>query len=380
MKLVYFIPLLSTRGGQERTLTDKANYLSARGHEVMFLSYEHEGPLAYQLSPKVKHVDLHCHFFKLYGVPVYRRWLEVLRLKRLFRKKLKDVMEWYLPDVVVIAVPNTENFICDVMLVAKGIPVIIESHLAQGYQVIRRGMTERWLYYMYNPMQAVRMSNLLIALTAGDAECWTKLGVKHVKIIPNPVTSYLDILPDFTQQEGRIICVGRLTRQKRYERMINAFFMIASKYPDWFVDIYGAGEEHDRLQTMISDYQLSRQIHLLSPVLDIYMEYSRSQFFVLCSDFEGFGLVIVEAMACGIPVVSTDCPFGPSEIIEDGKTGLLAKMEVQDLADKMEWMITHEEERKAMGVRAHQAAARYRKEVVMPEWEKAYLSVIGKSK
>jgi len=134
------------------------------------------------------------------------------------------------------------------------------------------------------------------------------------------------------------------------------------------------------LQTMISDYQLSRQIHLLSPVLDIYMEYSRSQFFVLCSDFEGFGLVIVEAMACGIPVVSTDCPFGPSEIIEDGKTGLLAKMEVQDLADKMEWMITHEEERKAMGVRAHQAAARYRKEVVMPEWEKAYLSVIGKSK
>ena len=123
-------------------------------------------------------------------------------------------------------------------------------------------------------------------------------------------------------------------------------------------------------------------LHLLGedPILvvngDIYTEYQRSQFFVLSSDFEGFGLVIVEAMACGIPVVSTDCPYGPSEIVEDAKSGLLAKMDVQDLAAKMEWMITHEEERIAMGIAARQAAARYRKEIIMPQWEQAYLSVI----
>ena len=97
---------------------------------------------------------------------------------------------------------------------------------------------------------------------------------------------------------------------------------------------------------------------------------------MLSSDFEGFGLVISEAMSCGIPVVSTDCPFGPSEIIEDGKTGLLAKMDVNDLSEKMEWMITHEEERKSMGIQAYEAAARYKKDVIVPEWEKAYKSVI----
>ena len=105
-------------------------------------------------------------------------------------------------------------------------------------------------------------------------------------------------------------------------------------------------------------------------------EYQQSQFFVLCSDYEGFGLVLIEAMACGIPVVSTDCPFGPSDIIEDGLTGLLARMDVQDLAAKMEWMITHEAERNMMGVRGRYAAAKYEKEEVMKEWERAYMSVL----
>lgn len=376
MKLIYFTPLLSTKGGQERTLTDKANYLAGHGHEVMFLTYEHDGPLAYLLSPAVKHVDLHCHFFLLYSFSLCRRFVEAFRLKRLFRQRIKDVITKYRPDIIVITVPNTENFISDVMQVKKGIPVIVESHLAQGRQVIRRGMTENWLYCLYNPLKAIKKSDLLISLTTEDAKCWNRLGVKNVKVIPNPVTSYFDALPEVTKQEGRIICVGRLTPQKRFDRLISAFSLIASKYPDWYVDIYGAGEEFDKLLSLISNSPCSDQIHLLSPVSDIYGEYLRSQFFVLSSDFEGFGLVIVEAMACGIPVISTNCPFGPSEIIDDYKSGLLAKMDVKDLAEKMEWMITHDEERKLMGLNAHQAAARYRKEIIMPQWEEAYLSVI----
>ena len=93
---------------------------------------------------------------------------------------------------------------------------------------------------------------------------------------------------------------------------------------------------------------------------------------VLSSDYEGFGLVIVEAMACGLPVISTDCPHGPSDIIDNGVTGLLARLEVKDLADRIEWMITHHEERRMMGVKAHAAAAAYRKEVIMKKWESAY--------
>jgi glycosyltransferase involved in cell wall biosynthesis len=131
-----------------------------------------------------------------------------------------------------------------------------------------------------------------------------------------------------------------------------------------------------QLQQHIEARGLGNRFVIHQPVDDIYSEYQRSQFLVLSSDFEGFGLVIIEAMACGLPVVATDCPYGPSDIIDDGKTGLLSQMNVKDLAEKIEWMITHEKERMEMGLRAHEASARYQLERVMPQWLAAYQSVI----
>lgn len=376
MRLIYFIPLLSTVGGQERTLTDKANSLASKGHEVMFVTYEHEGALAYELDPGVRHVDVCCHYFSLYAYSFWRRPWEMMMLKRRFRKVMKDVLVDFRPDVIVIAIPNTENFICDVLSVADGISVVVESHLAQGYQVIKRGLTEKLMYYVWNPVKAIRRSSLLIALTNGDAACWKKLQVGNVRVIPNPVTLYNDHICSKEKEQGRIICVGRFTPQKRFDRLIEAFSLIADKYPTWHVDIYGDGEDKEKLQKQISEKNLTHRIILNPPTKDIYSEYLKSQFFVLSSDFEGFGLVIVEAMACGLPVIATDCPYGPSEIIEDGVTGVLSKMEVTDLATKMEWMIIHEKERQSMGQKAHQVVAKYRKEIIMKEWENAYLSVI----
>lgn len=376
MKLIYFLPLLSTYGGQERTLIDKANYLVGQGHDVLFVTYEHEGMIVYQMDPRIKHVDLKCHVFKLYKYAGYLRIWKVLKLKYTFRKQMGNVISVFHPDVIDIAIPNTENFLCDVMAVAKNVPIVIESHLAMGYQVIKRGITETWLYKLYNPQRAVRHAELLIALTEGDASCWRRIGVKHLKVIPNPVTSYPVSMQKVKKKEGCIICVGRLTPQKRFDRLIDAFSLIATRYPDWYITIFGEGEDKEKLQKQIAVKNLDNRIFLNPPTKDIYSHYSSSQFFVLSSDFEGFGLVIVEAMACGIPIVATDCPYGPSEIIEDRKTGLLAMMDVKDLAEKMEWMITHDEERRLMGQNAHQAAARFRKELIIPQWEEAYLSVI----
>lgn len=376
MRLIYFIPLLSTVGGQERTLTDKANYLASKGHDVLFVTYEHEGALAYELDPAVRHVDVSCHSFSLYAYPFWRRPWEMMMLKRRFRKVMKDVLTDFHPDVIVIAIPNTENFICDVLSVADGIPVVIESHLAQGYQVIKRGLTEKLMYFIWNPIKAIKHSSLLIALTEGDAACWKKFQVGNVRVIPNPVILYNDHISSKEKEQGRIICVGRFTPQKRFDRLIEAFSLIADKYPTWHVDIYGDGEDKEKLQKQILEKNLTHRIILNPPTKDIYSEYLKSQFFVLSSDFEGFGLVIVEAMACGLPVVATDCPYGPSEIVEDGVTGVLSKMEVTDLAAKIEWMITHETERQSMGQTAHQVVAKYRKEIIMKEWENAYLSVI----
>ena len=377
MKLIYFIPLLSTKGGQERTLIDKANYLIEKGHEVMFVTFENNGAVAYPLDCRVQHQDVDCHFFTVYRAPVWKRLFVALEMKKQFKRRMRQIVDDYKPDVIVAAVPLIECFLSELMQVAGRIPVVIESHLARGHEAIKMGATERLIYALFPTDRAISKARLLIALTEGDAAQWRKVH-RNVQIIPNPVTYYPESLTHVAKDEKRIIAVGRFSPQKRFDRLIDAFAMISHKYPEWHVEIYGGStaEGRENLMRYIAGKGLSDCVRVYPPTSDIYTAYQRSQFFVLSSDFEGFGLVIVEAMACGIPVVSTDCPYGPSEIIEDGKTGLLAKMDAKDLAEKMEWMIAHEEERQLMGSSARQAAARYRKENIMPQWEQAYLSVM----
>lgn len=374
MRLLFFTPLLSTRGGLERTLIDKANYMVERKHEVMIVTYEHVGPVAYELSQKVRHVDLDCHYFAIYRFPLYMRLWMALKLKRLFRQRMKCVIDEFRPDTIAITIPNTENYLCDIISVSGLIPVIIESHLAQGYEVIKRGVTEKMMLFFFNSLKAIKKANLLVSLTEGDAACWHRKGVENIKVLPNPLTHYEELLSPMKKIEGRIICVGRLTKQKRFDRLIKAFSLIADKYPTWYIDIYGEGEEYDSLMAQVSIMSLSNRVHILSPTNNIYDEYQRSQFLVLSSDFEGFGLVIIEAMACGIPVVATDCPFGPSDIIRDNETGLLCKMDVDSLAEKMEWLISHDAERQSMGYLAHEVASLYRKELIISKWEQTYRS------
>ena len=123
--------------------------------------------------------------------------------------------------------------------------------------------------------------------------------------------------------------------------------------------------------------KLENRVVIHEPTKAIYDEYKRSEMLVLCSEHEASPLVLVEAMACGVPCVSMDCPNGPREIIKDGETGLLAKDgDVEDLASKMEWLITHEQERLEMGQNARLFAASRKMSVVMKDWDDLYTTVV----
>lgn len=369
--------MLHIVGGLERTLTDKANYLVQKNHEIMLLTYKQgDETIYYDVDPRVIQKDINCPIHTLYKVPFYRRLAEYNNLRNRFRIRLKDTINNFYPDVIVVTIPYSEEFIYDIIRVAPPVKVIIESHLSSAYDAKGKSFTECLLSKLYPLKNAVQKADLLIALTEHDARYWHKCHMSRVKVVPNPITHYPESLDHKEIVKKRIIAVGRYSVQKSFNRLIDAFSLLAPKFPEWSVDIFGEGPLRDKMQQQIDRLGQTERIHLLPPTHEIYSEYQQSQFFVLSSDFEGFGLVIVEAMACGIPVVATDCPYGPSEIIDDGETGLLAKMSVKDLAEKMEWMIMHDEERKVMGMRAYRAVARYRKEIVMPKWEKTYLSVI----
>ena len=369
-------------GGAERVITDKANFLAQKGHELMLVSYE-QGlhPLPYELHPSVGYADLDCRFFTLskYSLPLHV--YHFFRLRNKFRKALRSTVEDFKPDVIVLA-SDWQTLMGAVLKSVNPIPVIAEFHNTYAYIMRKVGSSENWLrkmvtkFYYRQTISNLRKCSKLVVLTEIDAQNWRR-HFDNVCVIPNPVTQYPEVIDDVPKDNGRIIFVGRFNHEKRIDRLITAFSMFADRYPDWHVDVFGDGNEKENLLRQIDECGLVNRVVIHEPTKAIYDEYKRSEMLVLCSEHEASPLVLVEAMACGVPCVSLDCPTGPRAIIKDGETGLLAKDgDVNDLASKIEWLIAHEAERKEMGRKARVFAASRKQDVVMGQWEKLYTGII----
>ena len=209
-------------------------------------------------------------------------------------------------------------------------------------------------------------------LTQGDSYFWSQY-IHHVKVLPNPLTSFPEIINDVPKDNYRIISVGRLTSIKRFDRLIDAFAKISNNNPNWHIDIFGDGSDKDILNSQITKLHLNNRIIIHPPTNDIFTEMKKSQFLVMTSESEGFALVLIEAMACGIPCLSFDCPYGPGEIIEHNKTGLLAiNGDISDLANKMQYLMMNPNIIQKMSKEARASASKYKKETVMKAWEQLY--------
>lgn len=365
-------------GGAERVITDKANYLANEGHQLMLVSYEQgDHPLPYELHPSVQYRDLDCRFFTLSKYSALKHLYLYLRLKKQFRNNLRLVVHEFKPEVVVLA-SDWQTLMGAVIDSVNPVPVIAEFHNTYDYVMRKVGTSEGWLkakltqLYYRQTIKNLGKCAQLVVLTDSDARGWRQ-HFNNVTVIPNPVTLYPDVIDDIPKDPGRIIYVGRFNHEKRIDRLITAFSMIADKYPGWHVDIFGDGNEKENLVHQIDEMKLKDRVIIHEPTKAIYDEYKRSEMLVLCSEHEASPLVLVEAMACGVPCVSLDCPNGPREIIMDGETGLLAKNgDVNDLTSKIEWLIVHDVLRIEMGKKARVFAASRKQDVVMGQWERLY--------
>lgn len=368
-------------GGAERVITDKANYLANEGHQLMLVSYEQgDHPLPYELHPSVQYRDLDCRFFTLSKYSALKHLYLYFRLKKQFRNNLRLVVHEFKPEVVVLA-SDWQTLMGAVIDSVNPVPVIAEFHNTYDHVLRKVGASDGWLkakliqLYYRQTIKNLGKCTQLVVLTNSDARGWRQ-HFKNVTVIPNPVTLYPDVIDDIPKDPGRIIYVGRFNHEKRIDRLITAFSMIADKYPDWHVDIFGDGNEKENLLRQIAEMKLVDCVIIHEPTKAIYDEYKRSEMLVLCSEHEASPLVLVEAMACGVPCVSLDCPNGPREIIMNGETGLLAKDgDVNDLASKIEWLIVHDVVRKEMGRKARVFAASRKQDVVMGQWEKLYMGL-----
>lgn len=319
MKIAYEIERLSTNGGIERILTERVNYMAeVWGWDiyVLVLLKEEKEPW-YELSPKV-----HVEYLNV-GTSGLLMCAEALW-------KLNKAVRRIKPDLYV-TFQTIGALSC--LLRTHGIPTIYEAHGPRNSMPHPLAMTI-----------AERYASAVTVLLERYKADYVK--AKAVEAIPNFTMMEPDNEPDYSSTV--VVSAGRRCYEKNFERMEVLWEGIREAYPDWHLRIH-----HD--------------------TKDMVAAYQEGSVFILTSRFEGFSLVLIEAMACGLPCVAFDCPYGPHEIIEDGKTGYLIPYDDDEMfKDKLTYLMQHPEVRRKMGEEARKSVKRFSMESVMEKWKEFY--------
>ncbi|WP_291600464.1 glycosyltransferase family 4 protein [Bacteroides sp.] len=380
IRIAYCIPALYYPSGMERVLILKANYLACHGYEVhIILTDGGDKPPYFPLDPSVRLHQLDIDFEEPYRyVFPLRVWLYRVRM-RILKKKLNECLCALKPDITVSLLRRDINVI---NRMTDGSLKMGEIHFDRMHY---RNFNVSWLpsrlnacierRWMNSLIQELRQLSKFVVLTHEDAAFWPEL--QNVHVIPNPVPFFPDTVSDCSNKQ--VIAMGRYVAQKGFDRLISAWRMVVDRHPDWTLRIYGDGHLRERLQLQVEDLKLTDSCFLERSISDVVSKFCESSISVLSSRFEGFGLVIVEAMSCGIPVVAYTCHCGPRDIITDGKDGILvSEGDIAGLAEGISRLIEDEELRRKMGKEARRRAADYRMEVIGAQWIELFESLLSR--
>ena len=360
---------LAIWGGIERVLVEKMNYLVTTFSEEIYMLTTDQGqhPVAYPLNDDVHFEDLDIRFHQQYRYSVLQRLWKARQLRRLFEQRLAERISHIQPDVVVC---TTADPVASIVKVKGDIPLIVESHSIFTRTFGEKGIRQRCAAWLLK--KGLKKTACVVALTEGDAVEWRK--VHHdVRVIPDMV--HLGSPSDEGAVCKRVIFVGRLDYQKRVMDIIDIWQRVHPHFPDWQLDIYGEGEQQAEAERMACALNMNVNVH--KPTQQIFDCYRESTFLVSVSLFEPFGMVIPEAMSCGLPVIAYDCPYGPADIITDGVDGfLIAQDDKQMFADRMCQLMADENLRRQMGEAAVLSAQRYSAERIMPQWKQLFEEII----
>lgn len=369
MKLLYLHFSIAVYGGIERVLSDKMNYLAnSSEYEIFFVTCDQGShPFSYTLDHRIKHVDLGIRLHQQYVYPFPIRIWKHYRLLSLYNKKLKQTIDEISPDIII----GTEWIPPRLIMRNKGdIPFILESHFGYSTIVDRKKSSMIKKILQYFDYKSFSKADVVVTLTRGDAEVWRARGTRCIAVIPNPVH-----LNDKNFRSGleekRVIFVGRFSDEKDIPTLFKIWETVHDHFPEWCLDLYGEGELEKKLNGYISNCSLNISIH--PPTKDIFKELCNSSILVMTSKNESFGLVLVEAMSCGLPVIAFDCPYGPKDIICDGVNGfLIENRDVKTFSGKMCQLMENNGLRIRMGEEAFESSQKYNISVIMEKWRELF--------
>lgn len=371
MKILYQIHSTYNPGGMERVLLNKVKYfVEKKGWEVVVVTTDQHGrPSFYPFPDSVRMIDLDINYSDDNGKPFLKKLTGYFRRRQEHKKRLEGLLKKERPDVVDCFYPGECSFVPSLK---DGSRKVMELHQSKLFHhqynrsglmgladKVRAGMDER----------LVRRFDRFVVLTEEDRQMWGEM--PGIRVIPNAADFIADKYSDCSAK--RVIAVGRLDYQKSFDRLILVWEKVHQQLPDWRLDIFGQGEWKEMLQNMIDERGLNGTVKLNGPTKNIGQEYSDSSILVMSSHYEGFPMVMVEAMACGLPAVTFDYKCGPRDIIIDEENGLIVPDgDIDGLAEAMVRLMKDDDLRKRMGENARKVVEKYSEDRVMGLWVNLY--------
>jgi glycosyltransferase involved in cell wall biosynthesis len=302
--------------------------------------------------------------------------------KRVYKKELATLLQASAFDICVSLGSSEMKFLPEIK---DGSKKVFWFHFALNYDIETCHLSGfSSLDYLIGKarqlrrIRAARKYDKVVVLSKADCRTWQRY-LRNVTYIYNPLTIRKAQNPDYAVMKA--IAVGRIDRQKGFDYLVAAWKNVHDRFPQWQLDIYGGGSEENvkELNAQIEAYGLSGIVFLKGRCNDMAKAYAEHSLMILSSRYEGFVLVLLEASACGLPLVSFDCKHGPAEIIDDGRNGYLVRPvgNIQGLADAICKMISDENLRRKMGEEAERMSAHFSLDKISAQWRMLFDNLMG---
>lgn len=376
MKIVYCIAATYNSGGMERVLACKANYLVKKGYQIIIITTDQKQRKSFfEFDDKIQFYDLGINYEENNGSSFLHKAWNFPQKQLQHKKKLSKLLQELKVDIVVSMFNNDVNFISTIQ---DGSKKVLEIHFSKNKKLHynRKGL---WrladLWRTYREESLVKDFDRFVVLTHEDAELWGKL--QNLVVIPNPLTFYPSQKSEKSNKQ--VLAIGRYEYQKGFDRLLEIWSLVdENKAQGWTLKIVGAGKDKRKLEKMSTELGVAHRVQFVNPhpkVEDFFVE---SSIFVMTSRYEGWGMVLLEAQACALPVIAYAVQCGPRDLIVDKSNGFLIPDNDKDFfASRIQALIDDFELRCQMGEIAYEKSLLYKEEIIMKHWENLFQSLMA---
>jgi len=371
MKIIYYTDQIYLHGGLERVLTKKINFFSKNtNNEIHIVTFEQKGRAScYPIHGNVTYHNLDINYNRKLS---YYHPLNFSKAPSHFIK-LKNKLKEIKPDVLVVC--NTAFDFYFIPFISKGIKTIKEFHSSRYYyinQLPKSSLLNKFLYRINNLVEC-KYSHIVV-LNKDEKQYYKS---KNVVVIPNFISKNENKYITQVHRKNVIIAAGRIAPVKQFDHLIKAWSLIAHKFPQWEVHIYGEGDAKlsKELDNLIKEKN-SANIYLKGATNQLTTKMQEASIYALTSSTECFPMVLLESLACGLPIISYNCPFGPKNIITNGEDGILvAHNNIELFAAELSKLIENKELRKKMEINALTNVKRFDEKKIMQQWVQLFKSI-----